>query len=91
MRAETAALDKKGDLVLGRRASRRQKRGMSQTYVITWRDAETSEETTLPIAKYGLGRKVTDVSMYCCSAAAVCTANGRRNSGQSLAHVLSYG
>eukprot|EP00752_Nemacystus_decipiens_P004272 g3902.t1 len=57
VKAETAALDNKGELVLGRRASRRQKRGMAQTYVVTWRDAETLEETTLPIAKYGLGRK----------------------------------
>lgn len=59
VKAETAALDKKGELVLGKRASRRQKRGMAQTYVVTWRDAETLEETTLPIAKYGLSRKVT--------------------------------
>lgn len=64
VKAETAALDKKGELVLGRRASRRQKRGMAQTYVVTWRDAETLEETTLPIAKYGLGRKVRDVFLF---------------------------
>lgn len=64
VKAETAALDKKGELVLGRRASRRQKRGMAQTYVVTWRDAETLEETTLPIAKYGLGRKVPGVLRY---------------------------
>ncbi|CAN0350310.1 unnamed protein product, partial [Hapterophycus canaliculatus] len=56
--AEIAHLDKKGELVRGKRASRRQKRGMAQTYTVTWKDAETQKETTLPIAEYGLGRKV---------------------------------
>lgn len=58
MKAEIAHLDKKGELVLGKRASRRQKRGMAQTYVVTWKDAETQAETTLPITQYGLGRRV---------------------------------
>lgn len=59
VRAELAHLDKKGELVRGKRASRRQKRGMAQTYTVTWKDAETQKETTLPIAEYGLGRKVS--------------------------------
>ncbi|CAB1120321.1 unnamed protein product [Ectocarpus sp. CCAP 1310/34] len=58
VKAEVAHLDKNGELVRGKRASRRQKRGMAQTYTVTWKDAETQDETTLPIASYGLGRKV---------------------------------
>lgn len=64
VKAETATLDKKGELVLGKRASRRQKKGMAQTYTVTWKDAETQNETTLPIAKYGLGRKVRGVEVF---------------------------
>lgn len=58
MKAEVAHLDKKGQVVLGKRASRSQKRGMAQTYVVSWKDAETQAITTLPITQYGLGRKV---------------------------------
>ena len=59
MKAEVAHLDKKGEVVLGKHASRRQKRGMAQTYLISWKDAETQAVTTLPITQYGLGRRVS--------------------------------
>lgn len=65
VRAEIAHIDKKGELVRGKRASRRQKRSMAQTYTVTWKDAETHKETTLPIAAYGLGRKVRLVCAAC--------------------------
>lgn len=58
VKAEIAHLDNKGNLIQGKRASRRQKRGMAQTYTITWKDAESKATTTLPITQYGLGRKV---------------------------------
>lgn len=58
VKAEIAHLDKKGNLVQGKRASRRQKRGMPQTVTVTWKDGETQEETTVPLAMYGLGKKV---------------------------------
>lgn len=64
MRAEIATLDKKGELVVGKRVSRRQKKGVAQTYTITWKDAETQNETTLPIANYGLSRKVRGVELF---------------------------
>lgn len=67
VKAETATLDKKGELMVGKRASRRQKRGMAETYTVTWKDAETQNETTLPIAKYGLGRKVREVEPFSCA------------------------
>lgn len=69
MKAEIAHLDKQGNLVQGKRASRRQKRGMPQTVTVTWKDAETQEETTAPLALFGLGKKtprktVNDIMDY---------------------------
>lgn len=66
LKAEVAHLDKKGELVLGKRASRTQKRGMAQTYLISWKDAETQAVTTLPITQYGLGRRVCLCTYRCC-------------------------
>lgn len=65
MKAEVVHLDKKGQVVLGKRASRTQKRGMAQTYAVSWKDAETQTITTLPITQYGLGRRVRGTIRYC--------------------------
>lgn len=60
MKAEVAQLDRKGNLIHGKRIGRRQKKGMAQTYTVTWQDAESKASTTLPITEYGLGRKVRE-------------------------------
>lgn len=58
VKADTAQLDKKGNVVKGPRTNRRYKKGMVQTYTVTWKDAESLVQTTLPITQYNLGRKV---------------------------------
>lgn len=58
IKAEVAQLDRKGNLVQGRR-SRRPKRGTPQTVTLTWKDGETGALTTQPFTSYALARKVS--------------------------------
>ena len=59
VKAEVAYLDKNGELVQGKRPNRRQKRGMPQTVTVTWKDAETQAENVVPLAMFGIGKRVS--------------------------------
>lgn len=61
LKADVVYLDKEGNLIIrgeGTRGIERPKKGVSQTFSLTWKDGENQETTTLPMTLYNMGRKV---------------------------------
>lgn len=64
VKGEVGQLDKDANLITGKRANRRPKRGTPVTLSLTWKDGETQSMTTVPLTTYDLGRKVGNLITF---------------------------